>query len=58
MNRDSTAAKILALAGWLGVSFAAAAAGGIASANAGAFYQQLTRPAWAPPVHDAASADR
>ncbi len=35
--------------GWLAVSFAAAAVGGFASADAGAFYQQLTRPTWAPP---------
>jgi tryptophan-rich sensory protein len=39
----------LALLGWLAVSFAAAAVGGLASTNAGDFYQQLTRPAWAPP---------
>jgi tryptophan-rich sensory protein len=37
------------LAGWLLGSFAAAAAGGVASANAGDFYQQLVRPGWAPP---------
>ena len=29
--------------------FAAAAIGGYASANAGAFYADLTRPGWAPP---------
>jgi tryptophan-rich sensory protein len=30
------------------LSFAAAAIGGLASARAGAFYQQLSRPEWAP----------
>jgi benzodiazapine receptor len=37
------------LAGWVLGSFAAAAVGGVASANAGDFYQQLARPGWAPP---------
>lgn len=32
------------------MSFAAAALGGFASANAGPFYEQLSRPAWAPPA--------
>lgn len=41
--------QVLGLLGWLAVSFAAASLGGFASANAGDFYQQLTRPAWAPP---------
>jgi tryptophan-rich sensory protein len=35
--------------GWLAASFAAAAAGGLASANSGGFYQTLIRPGWAPP---------
>jgi len=35
---------------WLAISFAAAALGGFASAHAGDFYQQLTRPEWAPPA--------
>ena len=39
----------IGLAGWLLGSFAAAAVGGVASANAGGFYQQLVRPGWAPP---------
>lgn len=42
--------QILGLLAWLTVTFAAAAIGGIASSNAGAFYQQLTRPGWAPPA--------
>jgi len=41
--------QIFGLLGWLAASFAAAALGGFASSNAGDFYQQLTRPAWAPP---------
>ena len=42
--------QLLALVVWLTISFAAAAVGGVASANAGDFYQQLARPAWAPPA--------
>jgi len=37
------------LIGWLALAYAAAAVGGIASAGAGAFYEQLFRPTWAPP---------
>lgn len=39
----------VALAGWLALSYAAAAAGAVASAQAGAFYGELARPWWAPP---------
>ena len=49
MIRSSTATQILGLAGWLLLTFAAAAAGAFASAGAGAFYRQLARPEWAPP---------
>jgi tryptophan-rich sensory protein len=35
--------------GWFSTCFATAAIGGLASASAGAFYQQLNRPEWAPP---------
>lgn len=42
--------QIGALLFWLAVSFCAAAAGGIASANAGTFYAQLSLPPWAPPA--------
>jgi len=38
------------LVGWLLVSFAAAAIAAAASADAGEFYRQLIRPAWAPPA--------
>lgn len=41
--------QALGLVGWLVVSFAAAGVGGLASSRAGEFYQQLTRPGWAPP---------
>ena len=42
--------QLFGLLGWLAVTFAAAALGGFASATAGDFYQQLARPAWAPPA--------
>ena len=35
---------------WILISFAAAAVGGIASVQAGSFYLDLVRPAWAPPA--------
>lgn len=41
--------QIVGLVGWLTVSFAAAAIGGAASIQAGPFYTELVRPAWAPP---------
>jgi tryptophan-rich sensory protein len=41
--------QIIGLLGWLLVSFAAAAIGAVASAQAGTFYEQLVRPDWAPP---------
>lgn len=40
---------IRGLLGWLALCFVAAAIGGLASANAGNFYNQLIQPAWAPP---------
>lgn len=58
MAADSTArpasaaerrALYLGLPGWLLVSFGAAAIGAVASADAGAFYDGLARPPWAPP---------
>ncbi|MFL6653789.1 MAG: TspO/MBR family protein [Sulfurifustis sp.] len=42
--------QVLGLAGWLVLTFAAAAIGAAASVNAGAFYAQLVRPSWAPPA--------
>jgi benzodiazapine receptor len=41
--------QIVGLLGWLLLTFAAAAVGAVASAEAGAFYAQLVRPSWAPP---------
>ena len=41
--------QIYGLLAWLALVFAVAAVGGLASANAGDFYGQLVRPAWAPP---------
>jgi len=53
MNRSppvTTASnQILGLVGWLALTFATAAVGAFASANAGEFYAGLARPAWAPP---------
>ena len=50
MLRRSTLAQAIGLLAWLAVAFAAAALGAIASIDAGAFYAQLARPAWAPPA--------
>lgn len=49
MVQRSIPNQVLGLAGWLLISFAAAAVGAVASVNAGDFYQQLARPDWAPP---------
>lgn len=46
MSRTRSWAGLL---GWLALSYAAAALGALASAQAGAFYLQLAKPAWAPP---------
>jgi tryptophan-rich sensory protein len=42
--------QILGLVGWVLLTFAAAALGALATADAGAFYGQLVRPPWAPPA--------
>lgn len=42
--------KYLGLAGWALITFIAGATGAIASSNAPSFYQDLTRPGWAPPA--------
>ncbi len=42
--------NLLGLGGWLALVAFAAALGGLASAQAGTFYVQLDRPAWAPPA--------
>jgi translocator protein len=43
------ASRWFALAGWVGLTGAAGALGGLASRNASAFYDALNKPAWAPP---------
>lgn len=48
-QQPSVARQALGLVLALAITFLAAAAGGIASVDAGAFYEQLTRPGWAPP---------
>ena len=45
----STTKQTLGLIGWMLLVFTAAAIGGLASAQAGAFYAELVRPGWAPP---------
>ena len=42
--------SILGLVIWLLITFAAAGIGAVASANAGEFYGNLSRPGWAPPA--------
>ena len=49
MSRRSTPAQAIGLLVWVAISYAAAAVGAIASIDAGSFYEQLARPAWAPP---------
>lgn len=41
--------QALGLFGWQLLTFTAAAVGGFAPADAGAFYGELVRPSWAPP---------
>lgn len=48
-RRRSALEQAFGLAGWLVLTFIAAGVGGAASINAGPFYSQLERPAWAPP---------
>jgi len=50
MALTSISKQTLSLFGWLGISFTSALIGAIASARAGLFYHQLTRPDWAPPA--------
>ena len=42
--------QLPALAGWVVFTFVFAAIGAFATSQAGAFYQQMDRPAWAPPA--------
>lgn len=49
MPTFSKSKQLFGFLGCLAASFTAAAIGGLASASAGSFYQQLVRPEWAPP---------
>jgi benzodiazapine receptor len=49
MTRLAKEKQIIGLAGWLVVSFIAAAIGSVATIQAGPFYTQLVRPDWEPP---------
>lgn len=49
MTPSSPTVRWIGLAVWLSVTYAAAALGAIASADAPAFYGQLAKPSWAPP---------
>jgi translocator protein len=42
--------QVVGLAGWLLVTFIAAAFGALAATDAPTFYAELVRPAWAPPA--------
>lgn len=50
MSTMSSNNRLWGLFGWLALAFIAAAIGGLGSANAPAFYGQLTLPVWAPPA--------
>jgi tryptophan-rich sensory protein len=45
----TTSKQVIGLGVWLAISYAAAAIGAIASADAPSFYTQLVRPSWSPP---------
>lgn len=49
MKPASWTTDILGFAGWLAVTFTAAAVGARASVTARSFYDQLAQPTWAPP---------
>jgi translocator protein len=50
MSQRSILSQATGLVGWLAIVFVAAAIGAAASIEAGTFYAQLVRPAWAPPA--------
>lgn len=50
MKKRTLPSDLAGLAGWLALTFAAAAAGSAATIAAGEFYALLARPAWAPPA--------
>jgi benzodiazapine receptor len=50
MTEIKKSKQIIGLTGWLIITFIAAAIGTAASAESGLFYQQISRPEWAPPA--------
>jgi benzodiazapine receptor len=50
MSQRSLPVQAIGLLAWLGLVFAAAAVGAMASIDAASFYAQLARPTWAPPA--------
>jgi benzodiazapine receptor len=50
MTELKKSTQIIGLIGWLIITFIAAAIGTAASAESGLFYQQISRPEWAPPA--------
>ncbi|WP_077528919.1 TspO/MBR family protein [Vreelandella utahensis] len=50
MSNLSPTRQIIGLAGWCLLLLIVAILGAVASINAGAFYQSLEQPAWAPPA--------
>ena len=50
MTEIKKSTQIIGLIGWLMLTFVAAAIGSAASAQSGLFYQQISRPEWAPPA--------
>lgn len=50
MTEFKKSTQIIGLIGWLIITFIAAAIGSAASAESGLFYQQISRPEWAPPA--------
>ena len=50
MTQNFRLSQALGLVAWLALAFVAAAVGGLAAADAPAFYAQLVRPSWAPPT--------
>ena len=49
VSAPSTLRQALAFLGWAATTFAAAALGAVASAEARSFYAELNQPSWAPP---------
>src|SRR4030042_1648257 len=50
MSDIKKSTHIIGLIGWLMLTFVAAAIGSAASSESGLFYQQISRPEWAPPA--------